>query len=285
VFVAAAVALAFVLAFLSFLRSGGFERLARPEPLAGRESFELTLVAERVVSADDAEAMVFRVRSLGAGAEVVTEDGRSITLRISHAAGREAVVRALAPRGIRLHFVRDLLEDGDPSLAGLGLVRPPEEAPRSASGDCGSVDAWRREHTDDAACLYRVERMELADGRSCILHCLAPAPVITAGDIVDASVMVNDWDGMPSVAVVLGPEAADSFGAQTARHVNQLLAIVVDDQVVAVPVVSEAIPSGRLQLSVSRGASFEDAIVDAKTLAAALRPEGRISTPWTARGP
>jgi|GEM_PF-1896546 len=91
------------------------------------------------------------------------------------------------------------------------------------------------------------------------------------GDIASATVELDERGG-PYVAVTLSPDGRARFAALTARLVRKHLAIVVDDEVMSVPVVAEPIRGGmvRVTLGVEDGTSPAQIVDESKALAVAL---------------
>lgn len=73
------------------------------------------------------------------------------------------------------------------------------------------------------------------------------------------SSVTNDPTGASrEVSIALKPEAAQAFGDYTTAHVGDVFAIVVDGRIALLPMVSEAITSGRIRLTPALGDGFAD---------------------------
>jgi protein-export membrane protein SecD len=101
---------------------------------------------------------------------------------------------------------------------------------------------------------YVLERAVSVDGKS----------------VTDASVTTEPSTGRPVVIATLEPDAARAFAELTRANTGRKLAIVVDGRVQSAPVISAAIPGGRIQIELGRG-DLEDLQRDAGELATALR--------------
>lgn len=99
---------------------------------------------------------------------------------------------------------------------------------------------------------------------------LSQQPELRAGDLVDARADIDDRNG-PYVWVEFSGAGAQRFEALTARLVGRHVAILVDGQVMSVPLVAEPIAGGRMQITMGRGASLREVLGEAQLLAAALR--------------
>lgn len=69
--------------------------------------------------------------------------------------------------------------------------------------------------------------------------------VITGADLRSVTVSVNQQTGGYEVAFTLSPEGSKVFADFTARHVGDILAIVVDKTVISVPSINQPIPNGQ----------------------------------------
>jgi SecD/SecF fusion protein len=78
---------------------------------------------------------------------------------------------------------------------------------------------------------------------------LAQHPPLFSGDLVAATAIGSDQTGQRTVDFTLRPAAAALFAAYTAEHTGEYFAIVLDGAVIAVPVISAAIPDGEVQIS------------------------------------
>lgn len=94
-------------------------------------------------------------------------------------------------------------------------------------------------------------------------------PIATDADVESAVASRSEEDGHWSVLVAFDAAASQRFEEYTAAHVNQRLAIVVDDVVQSAPVIRSKIGGGRASITMSQcepGAQEREA----KRLAAAL---------------
>ncbi|MBL7715299.1 MAG: protein translocase subunit SecD [Bdellovibrionales bacterium] len=93
---------------------------------------------------------------------------------------------------------------------------------------------------------------------------------VTGDDLEDAQVSFNQEDRMPNVSFSLNPRGAETFGKLTTEHVNDFLAIVLDNIVHSAPRINGPIPGGRGQITLGAG-NQEDVLREAKDLAIVLR--------------
>ncbi|OIO38961.1 MAG: hypothetical protein AUJ72_01765 [Candidatus Omnitrophica bacterium CG1_02_46_14] len=73
--------------------------------------------------------------------------------------------------------------------------------------------------------------------------------LLTGKYITNAAVNFESQFNEPVVSLEFNPEGAKLFSDITGAHVNERLAIVLDDKVQSAPVINEKIPSGRAQIS------------------------------------
>lgn len=81
--------------------------------------------------------------------------------------------------------------------------------------------------------------------------------VITGADLRSVNVTTNPNTGQYEVAFTLSPDGADVFADFTSDHVGDILAIVVDKEVISIPSINQAIPDG--QGLINGDFSFEEA--------------------------
>lgn len=93
---------------------------------------------------------------------------------------------------------------------------------------------------------------------------------VTGDDLEDAQVSFDQDSRMPNVSFSLNPRGADAFDKLTGEHVNDFLAIVLDNIVHSAPRINGRIPGGRGQITLGRG-NQEDILREAKDLAIVLR--------------
>jgi preprotein translocase subunit SecD len=78
---------------------------------------------------------------------------------------------------------------------------------------------------------------------------LAKFPPLFSGDQLAAASIGSDQTGRRTVDFTLKTEGKDKFAAFTADNVGKYFAIVLDGKVISAPVINEAIPGGRVQIS------------------------------------
>lgn len=74
-------------------------------------------------------------------------------------------------------------------------------------------------------------------------------PIIANADIVDARSAINAQSGNPVVNLTLGDEATARFAKATTDNAGMTLAVVLDNAVIATPLVRNAITDGTIQLA------------------------------------
>ena len=97
-------------------------------------------------------------------------------------------------------------------------------------------------------------------------------PEITGADVAAAEADLDVGTGSAHVTVELTPAAGARFAAVTKRLLERRIAIVVDHEVMSVPVIRSEIPGGHLHISMGSGPA-EQRLAEAKLLAAKLRGE------------
>jgi preprotein translocase subunit SecD len=78
---------------------------------------------------------------------------------------------------------------------------------------------------------------------------LTKFPPLFSGDQLAAASVGSDQTGRRTVDFTLKTEGKDKFAAFTASNVGKYFAIVLDGKVISAPVINEAIPGGRVQIS------------------------------------
>jgi len=213
---------------LGFAGSGGVERALAPGPLAGDASFGVVLEAEGRFAATDAEAMVARIETLGADAEIESSDAQRIALRVSNAAGVREVVDAIRPRSLEFRFANTFETDPLADVPGL-TPEPGPDPTRSGVGvwraDCETARLAAERPVE--ACDLVVGPDESEEGR-CALRCLDREVLVDGTDIANARMSVDPMMGVPVVTVELEPAAAERFEAATGANLMRVLAIVVE---------------------------------------------------------
>ncbi|MCZ7553875.1 MAG: protein translocase subunit SecD [Anaerolineae bacterium UTCFX2] len=81
--------------------------------------------------------------------------------------------------------------------------------------------------------------------------------VITGADLRSVNVTTNPTTGEYEVAFTLSPKGKDVFAAFTSKHVGDILAIVVDKEVISIPSINSPIPDG--QGVINGNFSYEEA--------------------------
>jgi preprotein translocase subunit SecD len=103
-------------------------------------------------------------------------------------------------------------------------------------------------------------QVEVQEGQSLDLTLYPP---LFSGDQVASASVGTDQTGLPTVDLVLAPDATSLFAAYTADHVGDYFAIVLDGNVISAPVIREGITDGRVTISLAgSGGSSSDAADD-----------------------
>lgn len=92
--------------------------------------------------------------------------------------------------------------------------------------------------------------------------------------IASASRNTNDQSGEPTLMITLKAAAASGFGDYTAAHIGETFAIVIDGRVALMPIVTEGIPGG--QIEIASGGDDNGAF----ELALAVAVGGRLPESW-----
>ncbi|MFK7985136.1 MAG: hypothetical protein AB8I08_03820 [Sandaracinaceae bacterium] len=256
--------------------SSGLERLMSGGPLEGEASFVLVLGAEDAFVEGDGEAMVERLESLGAEADVVLESPEQIRLAVT-STDPQSVVGLLQPRELSFHFAMSFPEnpyEGDARLDPVIAFMLREDPPRQVRAWDASCDV-ATEHMatpPPGACVWRLERGDVEG--ECTLHCVESAPVLVNADVAEVSLRVDPYSQMPVVALVLAPDASARFGEATAARVQGVLAMVVDGEVLSAPMVQAPVTGGHVQITMGGYRSYEELLQEAESVAGSLGQDG-----------
>ena len=106
-------------------------------------------------------------------------------------------------------------------------------------------------------------------------------PAITGDSIARASVAPpnSDEPDVASIRVELDPAGAEAFAAVTEHHVNDKLAVILDDRVMSAPIIEAAIRGGQLTIAIG---TAEDARQLAIVLTSGALP-GRVTFDFRGR--
>jgi preprotein translocase subunit SecD len=83
--------------------------------------------------------------------------------------------------------------------------------------------------------------------------------VMFGTDLEDAQAGFNSSEGKNVIHLKFGKAGAKQFEKITAEHVNEILAIYLDEEELMAPIISEPIPSGDAQISLGSGATLQEA--------------------------
>ena len=102
-------------------------------------------------------------------------------------------------------------------------------------------------------------------------------PVLTGENVDDAFPANNSDTNMPYVALKLDKIGGDTFYEITKQHVNDKLAILMDDTLVSDPVIRSEIPGGNVSIEMGRG-NRQQVLDDVNNLVVSLR-SGALPAP------
>ncbi len=83
--------------------------------------------------------------------------------------------------------------------------------------------------------------------------------VMFGTDLEDAQAMFDSERGVPAIQLRFGKVGAKLFEQITTEHVNEILAIYLDEDLLMAPVISEPIPNGNAQITLGSGSTLQDA--------------------------
>ncbi|MBA2133028.1 protein translocase subunit SecD [Capillibacterium thermochitinicola] len=83
--------------------------------------------------------------------------------------------------------------------------------------------------------------------------------VMYGSDLEEAQAGFSQETGAPVINLRFGKEGARLFEKITSEHVNEVLAIYLDEEMLMAPIISEPIPNGQAQISMGRGVTFQEA--------------------------
>lgn len=77
---------------------------------------------------------------------------------------------------------------------------------------------------------------------------LENTPILTTEDIKKVE-LVRDFRNKPSIQVIFTPKGREEFHRQTKNNINKPLAVVINKQIVTMPIITTPIPNGKAQIS------------------------------------
>ena len=83
--------------------------------------------------------------------------------------------------------------------------------------------------------------------------------VMFGADLEEAQAQFDSQSGAPVIQLRFGKVGAKLFEQITTDHVNEILAIYLDEELLMAPVISEPIPNGNAQINLGGGATLQDA--------------------------
>ena len=89
-------------------------------------------------------------------------------------------------------------------------------------------------------------------------------------DLRDAFISVGEMN-QPEVSINFNPDGARKFAKLTGENIGRSLAIVLDDTVYSAPNIQSKIPNGRGRITLGSGATYDEIMSEARTIAMALR--------------
>ncbi|MBI2894105.1 MAG: hypothetical protein HYY06_11185 [Deltaproteobacteria bacterium] len=276
-------ALAFVIFAGGVVASGSLARLLEPGPFAGEGAFAVGLESEGGDGVRDGRRIVRRLAALDVDAEVVRAGRGHIDLRIDGVRDVRAALEAVLPqRRLGFHLVA--------TDQGALVPAPGEEVPALRIEDDGDGPHWVGP-TPESLDPIRA-RVQPSPGRAALVECqeqpdaeprcrpwLVETPALLTGrDVAEAKVAFDEMDMRLIIPIVLTAEGGRRFGDVTAASVGRWLAMVLDDRVLVVPKIMQAIRGGRAQITLGAGRP-EDQLREAKAIAAALA-SGPLGSRW-----
>lgn len=95
--------------------------------------------------------------------------------------------------------------------------------------------------------------------------------MLTGDTITDARVSIDQQQNRPYVSMNFDRQGARVFGKVTGDHVQERMAIVLDNKVKSAPVIQTAITGGRAMITLNALSSYNDLFQEAQDLAIVLR--------------
>jgi preprotein translocase subunit SecD len=83
--------------------------------------------------------------------------------------------------------------------------------------------------------------------------------VMYGNDLEEAQAAFHPQTGTPVINLKFGKTGAKKFGEITTEHVNEILAIYLDEEQLMAPVISEPIPNGDAQITMGTGTTMQEA--------------------------
>ncbi len=102
-------------------------------------------------------------------------------------------------------------------------------------------------------------------------HSLFRKTMLTGDTITDARVSIDQRQNRPYVSLNFDRAGAKQFGKVTGDHVQQRMAIVLDNKVKSAPVIQTAITGGRAMITLNALESYNKLFQEAQDLAVVLR--------------
>lgn len=201
------------------------------------------------------------------GAAFSLEDLEVILARLTQ---EGAEIHAVELRGPRLRLDLDLpaMETLSPLLrpARLGfhpvvgvLADPPSGIERSWSGWRGADHEALRAFLEQQPGVAAVMFSALAKEGDLYEAYPLGAAFLTNADVAEAMIIYNEQLSTIDISLQLHPEGAARLSDHTTAHVQEALAIVLDDVVLSAPIIRERIAGGRASISLGNGAKDEEA--------------------------
>ena len=270
------------------------ERVPGEEPFTFRLNATRRKQLERMATRRSAEILRKRLGAFGyttahvrqfpgsLSVQVVGARGENATLLVDRLRRRAELSFRLAPQdraflAERAHEIEAVLKDrhappGEVEVdAAKGRIRArSEEAIRSLAAwivEDGAVPedfvlAWGE--------VRYFDRDEPRDQRRWTLHYLRRLPVLSGRHIDEAKVVFDAQTSEPYVALAFDAVGARQFAQLTRDHVQEHLAIQLDDEVHSVPIVREEIVGGRARITLGRSRNAREAHDEARVLAQTL---------------
>jgi len=147
------------------------------------------------------------------------------------------------------------------------------EAVKDKEGkNLASIKTWLADKVDDEHVVMFEEfedtKMMQTKVRS---YTLFKKTMLTGDTITDARVSIDQQQNRPYVSMNFDRQGARQFGKVTGDHVQDRMAIVLDNKIKSAPVIQTAITGGRAMITLNALSSYNELFQDAQDLAIVLR--------------
>ncbi|HJZ84097.1 MAG TPA: hypothetical protein VKN99_02960 [Polyangia bacterium] len=243
-----------------------------PPPFRGPDTVDVVLTSPGGDAQHDAPLVRARMVALGVAARVLAAGGGRITMRLPRV---QKVAELVQQVGARKELALFWAADDQAPLAQALAGRP---LPSGREVQASLVAALKLGPGQRAAIECKEPPEEAPGPPTCKPWLLVAPPVLATRDLARAEVAFDPMDGRPRISVELHAASVPAFADATGRNVGKRLAIMVDGEIMSLPIVMSQL-GGRLQITLGSGA-IEAQLVSARLLAAALS-SGPLSARWS----